>query len=244
MPFVGPNGETYAAWNDFSKANNITFNRSFDGGVTWGTPTVIAAKTVPFQILVPAESFRGALIYPACDADRSSGSHGGRLYCSWMDQTPTGFADIFLSFSDDRGATWSAPKAVTDPLSGVDRFNHWLSVDPTSGAVNLSFYDTRNDTTGSRFQTDVFFTQSTDGGATFLSPNLRVTSVKSNEHDCSGVFPCTGIDYGNQYGDYEGLVSFGGVSHPIWTDSRDQLVSSSGCSTNLLMEEVFSAAVK
>ena len=212
MPFVGPNGEAYAAWNDFSKANNITFNRSFDGGVTWGTPTVIAAKTVPFQILVPAESFRGALIYPACDADRSSGSHGGRLYCSWMDQTPTGFADIFLSFSDDRGATWSAPKAVTDPLSGVDRFNHWLSVDATSGAVNLSFYDTRNDTTGSRFQTDVFFTQSTDGGATFFSPNLRVTSVKSNEHDCGGVFPCTGIDYGNQYGDYEGLVSFGGVS--------------------------------
>jgi hypothetical protein len=244
MPFVGRNGEAYAAWNDFSKANNITFNRSFDGGVTWGTPTVVAAKTVPFQILVPAESFRGALIYPACDADRSSGSHRGRLYCSWMDQTAAGFADIFLSFSDDRGATWSAPKAVTDPLSAVDRFNHWLSVDPTTGSVNLSFYDTRNDTTGSRFQTDVFFTQSTDGGATFLSPNLLVTSVSSNEHDCSGVFPCTGIDYGNQYGDYEGLVSFGGVSHPIWTDSRDQLVSSSGCSTNLLMEEVFSAAVK
>jgi hypothetical protein len=40
------------------------------------------------------------------------------------------------------------------------------------------------------------------------------------------------------------LVSFGGVSHPVWTDSRDQLVSSSGCSTNLLMEEVFSAVVR
>jgi len=74
---VRPNGEAYAAWNDFSKANNITFNRSFDGGVSWGTPTVIAAKTVPFEILVPAESFRGALIYPACDADRSSGPRRG-----------------------------------------------------------------------------------------------------------------------------------------------------------------------
>ena len=112
MPFVGPNGEAYAAWNDFSKANNITVNRSFDGGVTWGTPTVIAAKTVPFEILVPAESFRGALIYPACDADRSSGPHRGRLYCSWMDLTAAGVADIFLSFSDDRGTTWSARKAA------------------------------------------------------------------------------------------------------------------------------------
>jgi len=33
-----------------------------------------------------------------------------------MDLTAAGVADIFLSFSDDRGATWSAPKAATDPL--------------------------------------------------------------------------------------------------------------------------------
>ena len=250
VPFVGPGGELYAAWNDF-KANTIAFNRSFDGGVTWGQQTVIAPKTVPFQILVPAESFRGALIYPACDADRSSGPHRGRLYCAWMDQSAGGVADIFLSFSDDRGATWSAPQAVPDPLPfPVDRFNQWLSVDPVTGDANLSFYDTRNDTTGFRFQTDVFFTQSTDGGATFLSPNVRVTTASSNEHDCNGLFPCPGIDYGNQYGDYEGLVSFGGVSHPVWTDSRRQLVQSSSCpadqvpATNLLMEEVFTATLK
>jgi hypothetical protein len=243
VPFVGPNGEVYAAWNDI-KANTIAFNRSFDGGVTWGSQTVIASKTASFQILVPAESFRGALVYPACDADRSTGPHRGRLYCAWMDQTAGGVADIFLSFSDDRGATWSAPRAVPDQSAvAVDRFNHWLSVDPVTGTVNLSFYDTRNDTTGSRFQTDVYFTQSSDGD-TFLSPNVRVTTASSNEHDCSGLFPCPGIDYGNQYGDYEGLVSFGGVSHPIWTDSRRQLESSTGCSTNLLMEEVFTATVR
>ena len=110
--------------------------------------------------------------------------------------------------------------------------------------MNISFYDTRNDTTGFRFQTDVFFTHSTDGGMTFSSPNLRVTTESSNEHDCNGLFPCPGINYGNQYGDYEGLVSFNRVSHPVWTDSRRQLQPSTGCSTNLLMEEVFTAAVK
>jgi hypothetical protein len=244
VPFVGPNGEVYAAWNDF-KANTIAFNRSFDGGATWGLQTVIAPKTAPFEILVPAESFRGALVYPACDADRSSGPHRGRLYCAWMDQSASGVADIFLSFSDDRGTTWSAQQAVPDPLLfPVDRFNQWLSVDAVTGDVNLSFYDTRNDTTGSRFQTDVYFTQSSDSGATFLSPNVRVTTASSNEHDCNGLFPCPGIDYGNQYGDYEGLVSYGGVSHPIWTDSRRQLQASSGCSTDLLMEEVFTATVR
>ena len=242
MPFVGPNGELYVAWNDF-KANNISFNRSFDGGVTWGQQNVVAPKKVPFEILLPAESFRGALIYPACDADRSNGPHRGRLYCSWLDQNSAGFGDIFLSFSDDQGSTWSVPQTVPDPLP-ADRFNHWLSVDPVTGDVNLSFYDTRNDTTGQRFQTDVYFTQSKDAGVTFLSPNVRITTASSNEHDCNTIFPCSAIDYGNQQGDYEGLVSFNGVSHPVWTDSRRQLQPSSGCSTNLLMEEVFSATVK
>jgi hypothetical protein len=245
VPFVGPNGEVYAAWNDF-KNNLIAFNRSFDGGVTWDTQRTISTKTAPFDVGIPAESFRRALVYPACDADRSTGPQRGRLYCSWMDLTPAGVTDIFVSCSDDRGVTWTAPHAVTDQFTTqlVDRFNQWLAVDAVTGDVNLSFYDTRNDTTGFRFMTDTYFTQSVDGGVTFRSPNVRVSSVSSNEHDCNGLFPCPAIDYGNQQGDYEGLASRGGVSHPIWTDSRRQLESSAGCRTNLFMEEVFTATVK
>jgi hypothetical protein len=241
VPFVGPNGEVFAAWNDFA-ANTIAFNRSLDGGVTWGQAVVIAPKRLAFDITIPAEFTRGALVYPACDADRSTGAHRGRLYCSWMDLTPAGNTDILASFSDDLGNTWSAPQPVTDRLSGVDRFNHWMAVDPVTGEVNVSFYDTRNDTTGSRFMTDVYFSQSRTGGVAWL-PNVRVTDVSSNEHDCDGAFPCVAIDYGNQQGDYEGLASFGGVSHAIWTDSRRQLMPFPGCRTNLSMEEVFSATI-
>jgi len=240
-PFVGPNGEVYVAWNDYA-ANTIAFNRSLDGGVTWGAPHVIAAKTLPFDIAIPAEFNRGALVYPACDADRSAGPHRGRLYCSWMDLAG-GNTDIFASYSDDGGATWSPAAAATDRLPNVDRFNHWLAVDGVTGDVNISFYDTRNDTTGSRFMTDIYFTQMRGGGGAWLSPNLRVTDVSSNEHDCSGQFPCLGINYGNQQGDYAGLASYGGVSHPIWTDSRSQLDPLGGCRTGLAMEEVFTATV-
>jgi len=244
VPFVGPNGEVYVAWNDY-KNNLIAFNRSFDGGVTWDAQRTISQKTAAFDVGIPAELFRRALVYPACDADRSPSAHRGRLHCSWMDLTPAGVTDILISSSDDRGLTWTAPHPVTDQLPQlVDRFNHWLAVDPLTGDVNLSFYDTRNDTTGSRFMTDTFFTQSVDGGVTFRSPNVRVSSVSSNEHDCNGVFPCSAINYGNQQGDYEGLASRGGVSHPIWTDSRRQLESSAGCRKNLLMEEVFTTTVK
>ena len=243
VPFVGVNGELYVAWNDYA-ANTIAFNRSFDGGATWDKQSVIAGKTIPFDIRIPAESFRGALVYPACDVDRSSGAHRGRLVCSWMDLAGTGNTDIFTSYSDDEGTSWSFPKPATDQLSfAVDRFNHWLSIDPTNGVVNVSFYDTRNDTTGFRYMTDTYLSRSSDGGATFAS-NVRVSTVSSNEHDCDGVFPCRSINYGNQQGDYEGLVAYGGVAHPIWTDSRRNTEPAPGCTARGLMEEVFTASVK
>ena len=242
VPFVGPGGEVYAAWNDY-RANAIVFNRSFDGGVTWGTPVTISGKTVPFQINVPAEFNRGALVYPACDADRTTGPHRGRLSCAWMDLTSAGFSDIFLSYSDNQGSTWSTPRPVSDTLASIDRFNQWLSTDAVTGEVNVSFYDTRNDTTGGRYETDIYLARSADGGATF-GPNVRVSDVSSNEHDCAGVFPCAAINYGNQQGDYSGLVAYGGVAHPIWTDSRRNTEPAPGCPRGLTMEEVFTASVK
>ncbi len=234
----------YVAWDAASGGSSqggIRLARSSDHGTTFSV-TRADNPSGPSQG-IGADPFVGP--YPACDADRSSGLHRGRLYCSWMDLTPRGNTDIFLSFSDDQGTTWSAPRAVTDQFgSPVDRFNQWLSVDPVTGDVNASFYDTRNDTTGQRFQTDIYLSQSKDGGETFRSPNTRVTDVSSNEHDCSGVFPCFAIDYGNQQGDYAGLVSFGGISHPLWTDSRRQLDPAPGCRTGVAMEEVFTATVQ
>src|SRR5260370_38337258 len=128
------------------------------------------------------ESLRGGLVYPSCGADRSSGSHRGRLYCSWMDLASNGVdTDIFISSSDDQGTHWSTPKPVTDQFAfPVDRFNHWLSVDPVTGNVNVSFYDTRTDTTGQRFQADIYLAQSGDGGLTGRTPTTRVTTASPN----------------------------------------------------------------
>src|SRR5207302_1112206 len=116
------------------------------------------------------------------------------------------------------------------------------AVDQATGEVNVSFYDTRNDTTGQRYKTDVYLARSGTGGFTW-SADTRVSTQSSNEHDCDGLFPCAGINYGNQYGDYEGLVAYGGVAHPVWTDSRRNMQGVTG-STVPLMEEVFTAAVR
>jgi len=242
-PAVGPNGEVYVAWNDYA-ANAIKFNRSFDGGKNWDIPRTISTKSIPFDIGIPAESFRRALVYPSLGVDCSNGTYKGRIYASWMDLTSSGTTDIFVSYSDNYGRDWSTPAPVTDQVTfPVDRFNHWMSVDPVTGEVNVAFYDTRNDTTGQRYITDYYLAHSTDGAQTWSSPDIRVSNVSSNEHDCGGIFPCSGINYGNQQGDYEGLVSYSGLSYPIWTDSRRQMDTITGCSRNLAMEEVFSAKV-
>src|SRR2546427_6856409 len=46
----------------FRSANVIAFNRSFDGGVTWDGQRTIAPKAIPFDIGIPAEVVRRALV--------------------------------------------------------------------------------------------------------------------------------------------------------------------------------------
>jgi hypothetical protein len=212
-PFIGPNGEVYVAWND-SQHSRLLLASSRDGGATFGRPVAIAPTIVGLQDAIPAMASRMALLYPACDADRSTGPRRGTLYCSWMDEATGNGTDVFVAHSLDSGGSWSAPVRVNDDPTGVrqDQFNQWLSVDPTSGAVDLSWYDTRNDPADTK--TDVYFSSSTDGGLTFLA-NQKVTTAPSDE---SAANPAA--DQRDQYGDYEGIVAYGGIAHPIWTDGR------------------------
>ncbi len=234
-PFVGPNGEVYVAWHDVQQ-NLLRVNSSFNGGATFGQQQVIAPTVVAFDDAIPAMASRHALLYPACDADRSSSANRSTLYCSWMDETASNGTDIFVSHSTDRGASWSAPVRVNDDPTGVqkDQFNQWLSVDPASGSINLSWNDARNDPAD--IKTDIFFSRSTDGGLSF-APNVKVTTAMSDE---SADNPCA--DAGNQYGDYEGIVAFGGNIHPIWTDGRFDCTIDPATG-QMLGEEIFTALV-
>jgi hypothetical protein len=234
-PFVGPNGEVYVAWHDVEH-NRLVFNRSFDGGVTFGSEQEIAPTVVAFDDGIPAMASRRALLYPACDADRSSSAHRGTLYCSWMDETAANGTDIFVARSADRGTSWSAKVRVNDDPPGVvkDQFNQWLSVDPATGSVNLSWNDARNDPND--VKTDIYYARSTDGGLSF-APNVKVTTAMSDESSAN-----LDADAGNQYGDYEGIVAFGGVIHPIWTDGRlDDVINPA--TGNLFREEIFTATI-
>ena len=235
-PFIGPDGEVYVAWHDVQN-NLLMVNSSFNGGNTFGQQQSIAPTIVAFDDGIPAMASRRALLYPACDADRSGSPSRGTLYCSWMDETTTNGTDIFVSHSTDRGASWSTPVRVNDDPTGVrkDQFNQWLSVDPTSGSINLSWNDARNDPDDTK--TDIFFAQSTNGGTSFAA-NVKVTTVTTDE---SATNPAANAS--DQYGDYEGIVAFSGIIHPIWTDGRfDGTIDPS--TGQLIREEVFTATIK
>src|SRR5436309_2910829 len=234
--------------------------RSSDGGSTWPRLTQFSFEPgenhfndKPMITVDGGDASRFSdNVYVAWDA-AFGGSTGGGIRVARSTDHGASFAvnragttGILLSFSDNAGLSWSAPASVGHQVAGTDRFNQWLSVDPVTGDVTASYYDTQNDATGQRFMTDVYLSRSTDGGATWLT-DVRVTTQSSNEHDCNGLFPCPSINYGNQQGDYEGLVSFRGVSHPIWTDSRrnTERAGDQACGRGRgLMEEVFSATVR
>lgn len=225
-PFVSPSGTLNVAWHDVQN-NAIVEASSANGGDSFGPAHTISATRVAFDVAVPAQASRGALVYPACGADTSTGPNRGTLYCSWMDETQSNGADVFLSRSADGGTTWSPPLRVNDDPAGVvnDQFNQWLAVDPSDGSVNLSWNDTRNDP--AHLSTDIFFARSTDGGLSFAK-NVQVTNAPTNE-------TCCGADLGNQYGDYEGIAALNGSIHPVWTDRRAAVVS--------LDEEIFTASI-
>ncbi len=225
-PFVAPDGTLHVAWHDIT-GNQVVEASSANGGQSFGPTHTISPTQVAFDVAIPAQASRGALVYPACGADTSTGANRGTLYCSWMDETASNGTDIFLSRSTDGGATWSSPLRVNDDPAGVanDQFNQWLSVDPSDGSVNMSWNDTRNDT--AHLSTDIFYARSTDGGLSF-GKNVQVTTAPTNE-------TCCGADLGNQYGDYEGIAAMDGSIHPVWTDRRAAVAS--------LDEEIFTATV-
>jgi uncharacterized repeat protein (TIGR01451 family) len=233
---VGPAGEVYCVWEDYGTTAEgiVRFDRSFNGGVTWGTDQILAVTNVnvfddPFTgngfYTIPAQPNRGIAVLPWIDVDRSPGSHHGRVYVSFTD-APQGEdteahhdnTDIFLIASDNAAngtspPTWNAlgssPVRINNDTGSASQFFASISVDQYTGLLGAGWYDARNDPNNVKAQ---FFTAvSADGGATFVGN--QPVAVGQTDAGASGA--------GFDYGDYAGVAFFGGSLFPAWSDASN-----------------------
>lgn len=225
---TGPNGEFYAAWLGIGTPRVILFNASTDGGVTFLPPE--AAPSSDFVI----HDFTGSLSapdaalvidgmermnsFPVLDVDRSSGPNRGMIYVAWAETTNRIDADIFVErLTPPNGGRpiISSPMRVNNDVGAADQFFPWLSVDSTTGAVEVAFYD-RRDAQGTVF-TNVYLARSTDAGQSF-GENIRISSAPSDTRIQADVVGSNNSTIG--IGDYIGTIAEHGKAHILWTDTR------------------------
>jgi len=197
VPAVGPDGTVYTAW---SGPRGIEFDRSTDGGLSFGTDLVISDQPGGWAFAVPGMYRCNG--FPITKADLSQGPYRGRVYVCWSDQR-NGDTDVFLLHSDDGGATWSSKVRVNDDPVGNGRhqFFPWMDVDPVTGQVCIVFYDRRESVDS--LATDVYLAVSEDGGDSFV-----------NEKISDSPFTPTPDVF---FGDYIGVAAYGGRIRPLWT---------------------------
>jgi len=203
---VGPDGTLYVAWLDGKPS--LLIDRSTDGGMTFGQDRTISSLTASAWTFINGEI--AIYPYPTLDVDITGGPYNGYLYVAYVDYNGTDM-DIFFRRSTDGGNTWGDEIRLNDDPAGNgrDQFHPWLVVD-RNGNINVVFYDRRNDP--SNLLVDVYFTQSRDGGESFL-PNRRITTTSFD--------PTAGPIRAGLLGEYIGVTAQDGYVHSVWTDTRN-----------------------
>ena len=197
VPAVGPNGEVYTAW---AGPTGITFDKSTDGGVTWGNDVFVTSMPGGWAFDVEGIYRVNGLPITACDVSNSP--YRGTVYVLWSDQrNGTGNTDVFLKKSTDQGTTWGSTIRVNTDLDSVQQFFPWLTIDQSTGYLYAVYYDRRNYAVGDSL-TDVYVSKSTDGGDSWADFKVSQTPFRPSK--------------AKFFGDYINITSLNGKVYPIW----------------------------
>ncbi len=203
---------------------------SEDGGVSFSEP-----RPGPDEIFPSYQDGNMPLAGDAAIAIDTSRRYPDRAYRLWND-TRSGPHRIWITTSDDRGASWSEPRMI-DPEVPADsqQFLPAAAVN-ADGVLGVSWNDSRDVPGENAFRR--YFSASLDGGDSFL-PAMAVSTQLSRPHGAGNlaVTPTTFVTptddgavrmilgsaagrWGNG-GDYAALAADAeGVFHPFWADSR------------------------
>ena len=226
---VGPNGQVMVTYQDRTggQSESHIFTAVDPDGLGpagFGPGLDVAHSRVGGFDYIPAQPHRSIDAEANLAWDRSGGAHNGRVYLVWTQETANenDDMDVMFQYSDNDGATWSPAVRLNDDQTANSQFMQAIALDQTSGAVAVSWYDTRNDlgaggsgdTNGlPNDDTQIWATYSTDGGVSFV-PNFRVSRGTSNATDAQ-----TGFDYG----DYTHAAFQSGLFYPAWSDNSNSV---------------------
>jgi hypothetical protein len=159
-------GNIYLSYTNFGSfgfgPSNIKFTRSTDGGVTWG-------PSGGLTINPSRHTVQGSNVVVGPDHS---------VYVFYLDGTTFNAQKIMVAKSTNQGVSFGTPTVVANlsvtgvngdlGLNGGFRTNSFphVAVNPVSGNIYVVYNDTG---TAVGDAADVFFTQSTDGGATWSS---------------------------------------------------------------------------
>ena len=205
VPAVGTEGEVYVAW---ALGSWIYFDKSLDGGLTWSGDQVVGEIAGGWDQTIPGIGRVNGM--PVTQVDHSQGPHRGRIYINWTD-TRNGDTDVWVTYSDDQGATWSTTQRVNNDGADRDQFFTWMTVDPVRGDVHVVFYDRRHTEARDDRSTHVVVASSFDGGATWVNRTVSESPFVPE----GKVF----------FGDYNNIAAVDGHVRPIWTREVDGVLS-------------------
>jgi hypothetical protein len=192
VPCTGKNGEIYVC---FPYNQQIYVNRSTDGGNTWLNNDIFVS-TQP-----------GGWMYhysPVIACDISNSQYSGNVYICFSDlRTSSTDRDIWLVKSTNNGNNWSNPVKVNNDTPGHTQDLPWICVDRVTGYIWIVFYDSRNYSGSSVY--DTYVARSTNGGNTFQ--NVKVSNVNSSTMSTPWL------------GDYIGITAYNNKVRPVWTTS-------------------------
>jgi hypothetical protein len=202
---VGVNGEIIVVW---ANEKGLCLQKSFDDGITWLKEEKVIHELIGgWDLTVPG--IKRCNGFPVLICDTSDSKNKGRIYLNWSDQrngeTNT---DIFISYSDDLGDTWSEPKKVNQDSSKSHQFFTWMAIDQYNGNIYIVYYDRRNYTDN---KTDVYLSVSKNGGISFEDIRISESPFIPNEK----VF----------FGDYINISAVNGIVRPIWPRMDNDKIS-------------------
>ncbi len=128
--------------------NSVAVSKSADGGLTWSTPVAVTFSK--------AKNFDDKYYLAV---DRSATQFANRIYVSW-DRNSGNNQILYISYSADGGATWSAPIKVNDGTRHFERvIGAYPAVDQNTGVVYDSWHDYAKNI--------IYVDKSTNGGVTW-----------------------------------------------------------------------------